>query len=73
MKLRGLKVTLFKHATLATLQAAVNDYTAGKAVTVANGAAVAISAGEVGERDVIAQEFWIDAGTYYAAIWYKEG
>lgn len=73
MKLRGLKLATFKHATIATLQTAVNDFTAGKAVTSGNSGTVAYAAAEVGERDVIDQFFALDGGTGYVAIWYKEG
>lgn len=70
MKVRGLKLATFKHATITTLQAAVNDFTTGKAVTSGNSGTVAYAAGEVGERDLIGQEFWVDGGTCYVAIWY---
>lgn len=75
MKLRGVKVATFKQATasIATLQTAVNDFTAGKAVTSGNSGTVAYAASEVGERVVIgAPQFFHDGSNAWVALFYKE-
>lgn len=74
MKVRGVKLALFKHATLTTLMSAVNDFTAGKAVTSGNSGTVAYAAGDVGERDLIGDpQYWHDGTAGHVALWYKEG
>lgn len=70
MKVRGLKLALFKHATITTLQSAVNAFAAGVAVSSGDSGTVAYAAGFAAEKDLIDQQFWVDGGTCYAAIWY---
>jgi hypothetical protein len=72
MRLRSLKLATFKHAVLATLTTAVNDYTAGKAVAVGVSGTFNYAAGEVAERVLVGQEFWIDGGVFFAALWFTE-
>lgn len=75
MKLRGVKVATFKQATaaIATLQTAVADFTAGKAVTSGNSGTVAYSAGDVAERVMIGEPVFFHDGTNaWVALFYKE-
>lgn len=73
MKLRQLKLATFKHANLATLQGAVNDFTAGKAVSSGTSGTVSYAASDVGERDVVDQwSFW-DGTNYVMVLFYAQG
>ncbi len=70
MKLRGLKMVAFKNATLATLQQAVNDYTSGLAVSAPTSGTVAYAAGDVGEKELLYQDYFVDGGVYSVVLFY---
>lgn len=73
MKLRNLKLASFKNSNLATLQGAVNDFTAGKAVALATSGTVDYAASAVGERDVVDQWSMWDGTNYVVTIFYAQG
>lgn len=70
MKLRALKMVSFKNATLATLQQAVNDYTAGLAVASGVSGTVSYAAGDVGEKELVYQDFFVDGGVFTVVLFY---
>lgn len=75
MKLRGVKIATFKNTTanIATLQTAVNDFTAGKAVTAGNSGTVAYSAGDVAERELVGDpQYFHDGTNAWVVLFYKE-
>jgi len=75
MKVRGVKIATFKQATasIATLQTAVNDFTAGKAVTSGNSGTIAYSANEGPERVLIGDPvFFHDGSNAWVVLFYKE-
>lgn len=72
MKLRRLKIVTFTHANFATLTTAVNDYTKGLAVTAPNSGTFAYAANEVGNRDLIDQQFSFNGTLYSMVLYYAE-
>jgi hypothetical protein len=70
MKLRLLKMAAFKNSTLATLQGAVNDFTSGKAVASATSGTVDYAASDVGERDLIDQQYFHDGTNHITVLFY---
>jgi hypothetical protein len=57
ISLRRLKMASFRRSTLAALQTAVNDFTAGKPLTDVQSGTVAYSAGERAERTLVDQQY----------------
>lgn len=65
IQLRRMKMASFRLPTLAALQTAVNDFTAGKPLTALQSGTVAYAAGERAERTLVNQQytFIIDGAT----------
>lgn len=57
IQLRRVKMASFRLPTLAALQGAVNNFTAGLALTAAQSGTVAYAAGERAERTLIDQHY----------------
>jgi hypothetical protein len=62
MDLRKLKTIGFSCATLADLLAVVNKYTSGQPVTLLETGTVAYGAGDVGQRVLIDQTYYVLGG-----------
>lgn len=72
MKLRNLKMASFVGSSLTTVQAAVNDFTAGKALTSGASGTVAYAAGFAGERTFQDVQYVFDGTNHAVAIFYTE-
>lgn len=71
-KLRTLKMATFARTTLLDVMNAVNDFTAGKALTNVQSGTVAYAAGFVAEKTLIDQQYMIDGSNHVVALFYIE-
>ena len=70
-KMRSLKVASFV-GTLPAVQAAVNNFTAGKALTSGDSGTVAYAAGFVAEKTLIDQVYAFDGTAHAIVLFYLE-
>lgn len=70
MEVRRLKMAAFINASLATLQGAVNDFTAGKAVASGTSGTVSYAAGAVGDSELIDQQYIFDGANHAVVVFY---
>lgn len=70
METRRLKMAAFVNSSLATLQGAVNDFTAGKAVASGTSGTVSYAAGDVGDSELIDQQYSFDGSNHAVVVFY---
>lgn len=71
-KLRTLKMATFVRTTLLDVMTAVNNFTAGKALTAGDSGTIAYAAGFVAERTLIDQQYALDGSNHVVVLFYIE-
>lgn len=70
MKVQRLRMAAFVNSSLATLQGAVNDFCAGKAVSSGTSGTVAYAANAIGESELVDQQYTFDGSNHAVVVFY---